>query len=62
MISGRRVVVVDMGFIGSEVAASLRQHGLDVVTIEPEKTPLSRVLGKTSDNAWRTFTVLTAFG
>src|SRR5687768_15203489 len=32
---GRRVVVVGMGFIGSEVAASLRQQGLDVVAIEP---------------------------
>jgi 3-phenylpropionate/trans-cinnamate dioxygenase ferredoxin reductase subunit len=46
MSPGRRVVVVGMGFIGSEVAASLSQHGLDVVTIEPAKTPLSRVLGE----------------
>jgi 3-phenylpropionate/trans-cinnamate dioxygenase ferredoxin reductase subunit len=44
---GRRVVVVGMGFIGSEVAASLRQKGLDVVAIDPGKTPLSRVLGDT---------------
>lgn len=43
---GRRVVVVGMGFIGSEVAASLRQKGLDVVAIEPAKTPLFRVLGE----------------
>jgi 3-phenylpropionate/trans-cinnamate dioxygenase ferredoxin reductase subunit len=42
---GRRVVVVGMGFIGSEVAASLRQKDLDVVAIEPAKTPLFRVLG-----------------
>jgi 3-phenylpropionate/trans-cinnamate dioxygenase ferredoxin reductase subunit len=35
-----------MGFIGSEVAASLRQKGLDVVAIEPAKTPLFRVLGE----------------
>jgi 3-phenylpropionate/trans-cinnamate dioxygenase ferredoxin reductase subunit len=34
------------GFIGSEVAASLRQKGLDVVAIEPSKTPLFRVLGE----------------
>ena len=44
--AGRRVVVVGMGFIGSEVAASLRQKGLDVVAIEPAKTPLFRVLGE----------------
>jgi len=44
--AGRRVVVVGMGFIGSEVAASLRQKDLDVVAIEPSKTPLARVLGE----------------
>ena len=43
---GRRVVVVGMGFIGSEVAASLRHKGLEVVAIEPGKTPLFRVLGE----------------
>ena len=46
MVAGRRVVVVGMGFIGSEVAASLRQNGLDVVAIDPLKTPLFRVLGE----------------
>ena len=46
MRPGRRVVVAGMGFIGSEVAASLRQKGLDVVAIEPGKTPLFRVLGE----------------
>jgi 3-phenylpropionate/trans-cinnamate dioxygenase ferredoxin reductase subunit len=46
MAPGRRVVVIGMGFIGSEVAASLRQKGLDVVAIEPAKTPLFRVLGE----------------
>jgi 3-phenylpropionate/trans-cinnamate dioxygenase ferredoxin reductase subunit len=44
--AGRRVVVVGMGFIGSEVAASLRQKDLDVVAIDPAKTPLFRVLGE----------------
>ena len=44
--AGRRVVVVGMGFIGSEVTASLRQKDLDVVAIEPSKTPLARVLGE----------------
>ena len=46
MVPGRRVVVVGMGFIGSEVAASLRQKGLDVVAIDPGKTPLFRVPGE----------------
>jgi 3-phenylpropionate/trans-cinnamate dioxygenase ferredoxin reductase subunit len=46
MIAGRRAVVVGMGFIGSEVAASLRQKGLDVVAVDPSKTPLFRVLGE----------------
>ena len=46
MTPGRRAVVVGMGFIGSEVAASLRQKDLDVVAIEPAKTPLFRVLGQ----------------
>ena len=40
-----------MGFIGSEVAASLRQTGLEVVAIDPSKTPLFRVLGETVGGA-----------
>jgi 3-phenylpropionate/trans-cinnamate dioxygenase ferredoxin reductase component len=47
MTAGRRAIVVGMGFIGSEVAASLRQKDLDVVGIDPSKTPLLRVLGET---------------
>lgn len=46
IVAGRRVVVVGMGFIGSEVAASLRQKGLDVVAVDPSRTPLFRVLGE----------------
>ena len=46
MAPGRRATVVGMGFIGSEVAASLRQEGLDVTVIEPAVTPLHRVLGE----------------
>lgn len=44
--SGTRAVLVGMGFIGSEVAASLRHHGVNVTVIEPFKTPLYRVLGE----------------
>lgn len=44
--SGGRAVVVGMGFIGAEVAASLRARGATVTAIEPFKTPLFRVLGE----------------
>jgi 3-phenylpropionate/trans-cinnamate dioxygenase ferredoxin reductase component len=43
---GRKAVVVGMGFIGSEVAASLRQSGVDVVVIDRNRVPLRRVLGE----------------
>src|SRR5262249_55355825 len=42
---GRRAVVVGLGFIGSEVAASLRQLGVEVTALAPERAPLARVLG-----------------
>ena len=41
----RTALVIGMGFIGAEVAASLRGLGLDVTAIEPLPTPLARVLG-----------------
>ena len=44
--SGSRALLVGMGFIGSEVAASLRLRGVEVTVIEPFKTPLYRVLGE----------------
>ena len=40
-----RVAVIGAGWIGSEVAASARQMGADVVLIDPAPTPLHRVLG-----------------
>jgi len=40
-----RVVVIGAGWIGSEVAASARQIGADVVLIEQANVPLERVLG-----------------
>ena len=43
---GRRAVVVGMGFIGSEVAASLRQSGVEVAVVDRNKVPLRRVLGE----------------
>jgi 3-phenylpropionate/trans-cinnamate dioxygenase ferredoxin reductase subunit len=45
MAPGRNVVIAGMGFIGSEVAASLRQKGLEVTVIEGNAAPLERVLG-----------------
>jgi 3-phenylpropionate/trans-cinnamate dioxygenase ferredoxin reductase component len=37
---GRRAVVVGLGLVGSEVAASLRLMGLEVAAVEPQPTPL----------------------
>jgi 3-phenylpropionate/trans-cinnamate dioxygenase ferredoxin reductase subunit len=42
--SARRVVVVGMGFIGAEVAASLRSLGIEVTIVEVFETALFRVL------------------
>ncbi len=42
---GRRAAIIGFSFIGSEVSASLRQLGVEVVAIEGAKVPLARVLG-----------------
>jgi 3-phenylpropionate/trans-cinnamate dioxygenase ferredoxin reductase subunit len=42
---GGTVVVVGAGWIGSEVAASARQRGLEVSVVDPASVPLERVLG-----------------
>jgi 3-phenylpropionate/trans-cinnamate dioxygenase ferredoxin reductase subunit len=44
-LPGRRAVVVGMGFIGCEVAASLTQLGVQVTAVFPGQTPLETVLG-----------------
>ena len=44
--SARRAVVIGAGFIGCEVAASLRKLGVDVVLVEPQPAPLATVLGQ----------------
>ena len=41
----RRVVVVGAGFIGAEVAATIRSLGIEVTLVEAAATPLERVLG-----------------
>src|SRR5712671_4250082 len=43
--AGRRAVVVGMGFIGCEVAASLAQLGVQVTAVFPGRAPLERVVG-----------------
>jgi 3-phenylpropionate/trans-cinnamate dioxygenase ferredoxin reductase subunit len=40
-----RIAVIGAGWIGSEVAASARQMGVEVVLIDPGEVPLQRVLG-----------------
>jgi 3-phenylpropionate/trans-cinnamate dioxygenase ferredoxin reductase component len=42
---GRRAVIVGMGFIGCEVAASLTQLGVRVTAVFPGPNPLESVLG-----------------
>ena len=42
----RHAVVIGLGFIGSEVAASLRQLGIEVAAVEGHRVPLARVLGE----------------
>jgi NADPH-dependent 2,4-dienoyl-CoA reductase/sulfur reductase-like enzyme len=44
--SARRAVIIGAGFIGCEVAASLRKLGVDVVLVEPQPAPLAAVLGE----------------
>jgi 3-phenylpropionate/trans-cinnamate dioxygenase ferredoxin reductase component len=43
--SAQHAVVVGAGFIGCEVAASLRGLGVNVVLVEPQPAPLAAVLG-----------------
>ena len=43
--ASQRAVVIGAGFIGSEVAASLRQLGLEVTLVEGGRLPLEHVFG-----------------
>jgi 3-phenylpropionate/trans-cinnamate dioxygenase ferredoxin reductase component len=44
--AAQNAVVVGAGFIGCEVAASLRGLGVNVVLVEPQPAPLASVLGE----------------
>lgn len=44
--SVKRAVIIGAGFIGCEVAASLRKLGAEVTIVEPQPAPLASVLGR----------------
>ena len=44
--AAKHAVVIGAGFIGCEVAASMRGLGVDVVLVEPQPQPLASVLGE----------------
>ena len=50
---GSRVAVIGAGWIGSEVAASARQLGAEVVLVDPAPVPLHRVLGREIGDVFR---------
>jgi NADPH-dependent 2,4-dienoyl-CoA reductase/sulfur reductase-like enzyme len=45
LLPGRRVVVIGASWIGTEVAASARQRGCEVAMVDPNSSPVERVLG-----------------
>lgn len=54
-VAGRKAVLVGMGFIGSEVAATLRQLEVEVAVVEPLKIPLAHILGEQVGRVFESF-------
>ncbi|MEW5961010.1 MAG: FAD-dependent oxidoreductase [Chloroflexota bacterium] len=54
-VAGRKAVLVGMGFIGSEVAATLRQLGVEVSVVESLKLPLAHILGEEVGRVFESF-------
>jgi 3-phenylpropionate/trans-cinnamate dioxygenase ferredoxin reductase subunit len=53
LAAGGTAVVVGAGWIGTEVAASARQTGVDVTVVAPAAVPLQRVLGPLVGTVYR---------
>jgi 3-phenylpropionate/trans-cinnamate dioxygenase ferredoxin reductase component len=53
LVEGARVAVVGAGWIGSEVAASARQKGLEVTLIDPMNVPYETILGEEVGSFYR---------
>lgn len=51
--SASRLAVVGAGWIGSEVAASARELGIDVVLLDPNRNPLEKILGPEVGSVFR---------
>ncbi|MGH9069612.1 MAG: NAD(P)/FAD-dependent oxidoreductase [Acidimicrobiales bacterium] len=50
--SAASAVVIGAGWVGTEVAASLRQTGLSVAMVDPSRSPMERVLGPEVGQVW----------
>jgi len=44
--NAKRALLIGSGFIGMELASSLRKRGLDVVVVSPEAVPFAKVVGE----------------
>ncbi|MEM8504922.1 MAG: FAD-dependent oxidoreductase [Cyanobacteria bacterium P01_D01_bin.1] len=49
----QKAVIIGSGFIGMETAASLKQQGLDVTVVSPDRVPFEKVLGESVGKLFR---------